>query len=152
MTNSDVTVRALAPQDEAAWLPLWRGYQSFYAVDLSAATDTAFARMIDPAEPTFGAMAWRDGEAVGLVHFIAHRTNWSVADACYLQDLFVAPDVRGGGVGRTLISHVFAIARDKGWAEVHWLTHNTNTTARRLYDEMAQDTGFVDYTWVPPAA
>lgn len=147
-----MTVRPLTAADKTRWLPLWRAYQSFYAVDLTAATDTAFARMIDPSEPAFGALAWRDGEAVGLVHFIAHRTNWSVGDSCYLQDLFVSPDVRGGGVGRALISHVYQTARERQWGEVHWLTHATNMGAQKLYDQLAQRTGFIDYSWTPTDA
>lgn len=150
-SGPSLSVRPLGLEDKAAWLPLWRGYQAFYGVDLAASTDAAFARMVDPSEPTFGALAWRDGEAVGLVHFIAHRTNWSVADSCYLQDLFVDPRLRGGGAGRALIAHVYAVAQDEGWAEVHWLTHGSNSTAQRLYDELAERTGFIDYTWVRPA-
>lgn len=149
MSNSEI--RPLQSGDKAAWLPLWAGYQAFYEVDLAAATDTAFARMIDPSEPAHGALAWREGQAVGLVHFIAHRTNWSVADSCYLQDLFVAPGLRGGGVGQALVSHVYDCAQQYGWAEVHWLTHATNASAQKLYDRLAQRTGFIDYTWVPPA-
>lgn len=147
----DLEIRPLQPGDRAAWLPLWAGYQAFYAVDLAAVTDTAFARMIDPSEPTHGALAWRDGQAVGLVHVIAHRTNWSIGDSCYLQDLFVAPELRGGGVGRALVSYVYDLARRHGWSDVHWLTHATNTGAQKLYDQMAERTGFIDYTWVPPA-
>lgn len=150
MTSApDLSIRPLDLRDREAWLSLWRGYQAFYEVDLSAATETAFARMLEPGEPTHGALAWQGDTAVGLVHFIAHRTNWSVSDACYLQDLFVAPGVRGGGVGRALIAHVYGVAAERGWSEVHWLTHETNAAARRLYDTMADCSGFIDYSWVP---
>ncbi len=92
-----------------------------------------------------GATAWRDGRAIGLVQWIFHRSNWSVAHSCYLQDLFVSPEARGGGVGRKLIQHVYVQAHSAGSARVHWLTQESNHTAMQLYDRIAERSGFVQY-------
>ncbi|MCJ2061374.1 GNAT family N-acetyltransferase [Methylobacterium sp. J-088] len=141
-----LTIRPIGPGDRAAWLPLWRGYQAFYKVDLSeAVTDTTWARLNDPAEPVDGALAWRGTEAVGLVHHIRHRSAWTVGDYCYLQDLFVADGTRGLGIGRRLIEHVYAVAKAAGCSRVHWLTHETNADAMQLYDRIAEKSGFVQY-------
>ncbi|WP_127090029.1 GNAT family N-acetyltransferase [Aquabacter cavernae] len=145
MTTPPIAIRPLAPQDKAAWAPLWRAYQNFYEVDLADVTDLTFARLTDPAEPMHGALAWQGEAVVGFVHYLTHRSTWSAADVCYLQDLYVSPDGRGAGVGRTLIDHVYAQADAHGWGEVYWLTHETNTTARRLYDTLAERTGFLHY-------
>jgi len=100
-------IRPVSDTDFEAWLPLWKGYQAFYQVDIpETATRTAWTRMLDPAEPVHAALSYHDGRAVGLVHWIFHRSTWTPGDYCYLQDLFVAPDVRGGGHGRHLIEHV----------------------------------------------
>lgn len=145
-----VRIEAVQAHHRAAWAPLWRAYQAFYEITIpDDVSDVTWARLLDPAEAMFGALAW-DGEvAVGFVHFLAHRSTWSAADVCYLQDLYVAPEGRGGGVGRTLIDHVYAAADAKGWGEVYWLTHETNTTARRLYDTLAERTGFLHYMRPP---
>ena len=79
-----------------------------------------------------------DGKAVGMVHFIYHRSNWSIENSCYLQDLLVAPETRGTGVGRLLIEHVYATAKADGCCKVHWLTHETNATAIQLYKRIAE--------------
>ena len=143
---SATTVRPLEPGDHDVWDPLWRGYLSFYktaiADDIRAVT---WSRLLDPAEPMKGALAFRDGVAVGLVHHIRHRSCWTVGDYVYLQDLFVAEGLRGGGVGRVLIDHVYAIARASGCDRVHWLTHETNLDAMKLYDRIADRSGFVQY-------
>ena len=55
----------------------------------------------------------------------------------------VAPDVRG--VGSALIAQVRTAATDAGAHKVYWLTQSGNATARRLYDSLATDTGFVHY-------
>lgn len=139
-------IRAIEPGDRPAWLPLWQGYQAFYKVDLpEEASAATWDRLNDPAEPVGGALAWREGVAVGLVHHIRHRSCWTVGDYCYLQDLFVAETARGVGLGRALIEHVYAVARAAGCSRVHWLTHETNTDAMMLYDRIADRSGFVQY-------
>src|SRR3546814_15032754 len=80
-----------------------------------------------------------------MVHWVLHRSCWTAGDYCYLQDLFVAPDVRGGGHGRALIEHVYAQARAVNVARVYWLTHETNHTAMQLYDRIADRPGFIQY-------
>ena len=55
--------------------------------------------------------AYAGGQLVGIVHYLYHRSCWTVGDYCYLQDLFVAPDMRGGGIGRKLIAAVEQAAR-----------------------------------------
>ncbi|WP_443191726.1 GNAT family N-acetyltransferase [Pseudomonas indica] len=139
-------IRPISTADHDAWLPLWQGYQRFYQADIPAETSAVtWQRFLDPAEPMHAALAWLDGRAVGLVHFIYHRSCWTVGDYCYLQDLFVAEGLRGEGVGRRLIEHVYATAQAAGCSRVHWLTHETNTEAMKLYERIADRSGFVQY-------
>ncbi len=148
---SDARVRALAPGDHAVWSPLWYGYQTFYRVNLAPlVTETTWARLLDPAEPMDGALAWENGEAIGLAHTVRHRSTWSVADKCYLNDLFVVPSARGRGLGRRLIEYVYATAVEAGCGSVYWMTHETNATAMQLYDRVGRRSGFVQYTGVLP--
>lgn len=141
-------IRPAQRSDYEQWLPLWRGYQTFYKVDLGdAVTQATWARFHDGAEPMHCAVAERegDGRLVGLVHYIFHRSCWLINPSCYLQDLFAAPDVRGTGVGRALIEHVYAKAAEAGSARVWWLTHESNAQAMLLYDHIAEKSGFVQY-------
>jgi GNAT superfamily N-acetyltransferase len=141
-----VQIRPVGAADQAAWLPLWQAYQRFYQAEIPAATSAVtWQRFLDPAEPMHAALAWRDGEAIGLVHWIFHRSCWTVDDYCYLQDLFVAESVRGGGLGRALIEHVYAQARQAGASRVHWLTQEHNAQARLLYERIASRSGFIQY-------
>ena len=87
-----------------------------------------------------------DGHLVGITHFLTHgNTSAPDIDVCYLQDLFTAPDVRGRGVGRALIEAVTDWARERGCSRVYWNTHESNSTARRLYDTVAENRGFIRY-------
>ena len=141
------TIAPLKASEYEEWLPLWRGYQIFYKVGIpEETTRTTFARLTGGQEP-MGAFIARDdkGAAIGVVHWIMHRSCWTAGDYCYLQDLFVADSVRGGGVGRRLIESVYDIAQKHGCSRVHWLTHETNTHAMILYDKIAVKSGFVQY-------
>lgn len=139
-------IRPVSAADHPAWLPLWQGYQRFYNAEIAAEVSAVtWQRFLDPSEPVHAALAWQDGVAVGLVHWIFHRSCWTVSDYCYLQDLYVADTVRGGGVGRALIEQVYAAAQAAGANRVHWLTQADNTQARLLYDRIANHSGFVQY-------
>ena len=146
MTTSDVTIRALRRDERADWEPLWKGYQAFYKVVIPDETSAVtWARLHDPNEPMGALGAYVDGNLCGIVHYIFHRSCWSVGDYCYLQDLFVAEGVRNRGLGRALILAVEEKARAGGASRVHWLTHETNSDARALYDKLAERPGFIQY-------
>lgn len=141
-----VAIRAVGPDERADWEPLWRGYLTFYETAYSGeVADVTWARLHDPAEPMHLLGAYLDGRLTGIVQYLFHRSHWFIADVCYLQDLFVAPEARGHGVGRALIEAVADKAREAGAARLYWMTHETNATARALYDALAERSGFIQY-------
>jgi len=142
-----VRVTALESSDRAEWLRLWDGYLTFYASDLDpSTTEATFARLTTAGSGLHGAIARHDdGTAIGLVHWLTHLSTWTTSDYCYLEDLFVAPGVRGTGVGRALIEQVRRWAEQNGSAKVYWLTAETNSVARGLYDQVATRTEFIQY-------
>jgi GNAT superfamily N-acetyltransferase len=141
-----ISISALKLSDRAEWLKLWDGYLTFYASDLDpSTTDATFARLTAAGSGLHGALARDDGTAIGLVHWLTHLSTWTTTDYCYLEDLFVAPGVRGTGVGRALIEHVQGWAEQNGSAKVYWLTAETNSVARGLYDQVATRTEFIQY-------
>lgn len=144
MTN--ITVRPARADEYTIWYPLWRGYQAFYKVDIAEdVSRTTWQRFFDNAEAMHCDFAEVDGVVRGLVHSLDHRSCWMKEWSCYLQDLFVNPAHRGQGLGRKLIEHVYAQAESRGCARVHWLTHETNSDAMKLYDRVADKPGFVQY-------
>ncbi|MDF9754343.1 GNAT family N-acetyltransferase [Pseudomonas hunanensis] len=141
-----ITLRPVRGEDHAAWLPLWQAYLRFYQTELPGAVNSStWQRLLDADEPTHSTLAWVDGKAVGMVNFIYHRSNWSIENSCYLQDLYVDSEIRGLGIGRQLIEHVYATAKAAGCIKVHWLTHETNATAISLYEQVAERPGFIQF-------
>jgi len=139
-------VRPVAPTDFAQWAPLWEGYNRFYERTLPAEiTEMTWTRFFDAYEPVHALVAELDGQLLGLVHYIFHSNTTMIGPTCYLQDLFTSAASRGQGVGRALIEGVYAKAREAGAPRVYWQTHETNKTAMKLYDQVAERSGFVVY-------
>ena len=90
-------------------------------------------------------VAEKDGQLLGLVHYLFHRNTAMIAPTCYLQDLFTNAAARGKGVGQALIEAVYQRAKAAGSPRVYWMTHETNLTAMKLYDKIAERSGFVQY-------
>ncbi|WP_415403135.1 GNAT family N-acetyltransferase [Tateyamaria sp. SN3-11] len=148
MTGTDaLIVRPLTLSDRSAWDDLWAAYLSFYNTSRPKEVfDTYFARLLgnDPQDYN-GLVAEADGKLVGLAHYLFHRHGWKIENTCYMQDLYADPSVRGQGVGRKLIEAVYAAADAAGAPSVYWLTQDTNTQARKLYDRIGKLSPFIKY-------
>ena len=150
MSTAEVLVRDASAADFEQWLPLWTGYNEFYGRSgptalPEAVTRKTWERFLDASEPVHALVAESSGRLVGLAHFLFHRSTTLIEPICYLQDLFTVQGLRGRGVGRALIGAVCERARLAGVQRLYWQTHETNHTAMRLYDSLAQRSGFVVY-------
>jgi GNAT superfamily N-acetyltransferase len=148
--NADLTIRAPRREDLAAWQTLWDGYNAFYGRAGATAlareiTQTTWLRFFDVYEPMHALVAESAGSLLGLTHFLYHRSTTALGPVCYLQDLFTVEAARGQGVGRALIKAVYERARIAGASRVYWQTHESNATAMRLYDRIAEKSGFLVY-------
>ena len=141
------TITRLTEDDRARWAELWTGYLTFYHTVLPPETyDLTWLKLFDGRIHGFGA---RDvaGRLIGITHYMYQETAWSAAPVCYLQDLFVDESVRGTGAGRLLIEAVAGAAKAYGAGRLYWLTQDSNVVARRLYDRLAQNRGFIRYDY-----
>lgn len=139
-------LRKIVEQDYEGWLQLWHGYQEFYKVNLSPEfSQLTFSRLLNENEEMGCFVIEQEQELIGLVHYIFHRSTWTEGNYCYLQDLFVKKDSRSKGLGKQLVEAVYTEAEKQNCSRVYWLTHETNYQARILYDQLADNTGFIQY-------
>jgi GNAT superfamily N-acetyltransferase len=146
----EFTIRPVTRSDYERWLPLWDGYNAFYGRSGPTALDSEITRMtwvrfFDADEPVYALVAERDDRLLGLAHYLFHRSTTAIAPVCYLQDLFTDAATRGQGIGGALINEVYAQAKKAGSPRVYWQTHETNQTGQRLYDKVAERSGFIVY-------
>ncbi len=144
--QSTINIKPLMAADQPHWRRLWDAYLNFYNTDLPEATiANTWQNLIHNDVPIYGFGAYLDGVLVGITHIVIHPNTWNVTDCCYLEDLYVDNRVRGQGVGRALIQHVYDFASSQQCNRVYWTTQEDNTAARQLYDTLAHKTDMVQY-------
>lgn len=146
MNSTDLLIRPLERKDHEKWSEYWIQYQNFYQVNLSPeTTEKTWERFFDPSEPVHCAIAADREDIYGFANFVFHRSTWGRNDFCYLEDLYVSSRARGQMVGKRLIEYVQARAREKQCDRFYWHTQESNQTAQRLYDWIAEKPGVVEY-------
>lgn len=154
MTAAKVRVVPVAERHKANWRRLFQGYAEFYKIDLTdEAAETVWRWLLDPNHVLEGLIAEDEGgRAIGLAHIRAMPRPLSGAEVGFLDDLFVDPAARGSGVFEALFAAMDALARERGWPFLRWLTQEFNYRGRSAYDRIATKTPFILYARDVPKA
>jgi ribosomal protein S18 acetylase RimI-like enzyme len=75
----------------------------------------------------------------GLAVLRFRPSLWSKTLDCYLEELYVVPDLRGRGLGEALMRAAMETARAEGAAYMDLGTAETDTAARALYEKLGFD-------------
>lgn len=147
---SALVIRPVEAADRDGWAATYRGYRDFYEKEHDPAVfETVWGWLLDPDHETRGLVAELNGEVVGIAHFRAFARPLAGSTGLYLDDLFTTPAARGKGAATALIARLREIARDEGATLVRWITAESNSTARSLYDTLAAPTSWVTYDVSP---
>jgi GNAT superfamily N-acetyltransferase len=131
----DAEIRPIREDELEHALPLIAGYQRFYEAEPDDDRNrTFFRRFVAPSEEGLLLGAWLDGRMVGFATIYWTHSSSRAADIALMNDLFVAEDVRGGGIGRALIAACADAGREAGKAVLEWYTATDNHQAQRAYD------------------
>lgn len=131
MRMAKITTRPLSFHDFPNWLPLWNANNLGQRNE--AVTTSTWERLNDEVVPVYGLCALKGGEIVGILHYVLHYTTGSIKPACYMQDVFTAPEFRGQGVAKAMIAALADIGRAEKWSRLYWLADNNNEAAQALY-------------------
>ena len=143
-----VRIRRLETRDKAAWLKLFKGYIAFYKATVADdVIEATWQRLLAGGEGFHIALvAVNESDMpVGIAHVLFHRSTWSPTWYCYLEDLYVEPSLRAGGIGEALIQATYVEADARGATRTYWATQEFNYRARGLYDKVATKSPFVQY-------
>jgi GNAT superfamily N-acetyltransferase len=137
-----VEISAVREEEFETLLPLISAYQRFYEVDDVDPDRNRFffRRFLAPSEDGL-LLAARDegGVILGYACLYWHFSSLQALETVLMNDLFVAPEARGRGIGRALIEATAEVARGRGAAWVEWSTAPDNHTAQRLYDSLTDE-------------
>ena len=136
-------IRELKPSDKKEWEKLFKGYGDFYKTPISnEILITVWGWLFDKNHVVNGICYEIEGKIVGIAHYRTMPRPLKGEYIGFLDDLFVNPDFRGKQIGKKLIKALKNMAKSNNWQVIRWITHSNNKTAKKLYDKIANNTGF----------
>lgn len=128
-------IRAAAPADVPVVLELVRELAEYEREpDAVVATEADLHAALFGPDPSAGCqVAELDGAVVGFALWYRSFSTWQGRPGLWLEDLFVRPEARGGGLGRELLRSLAQVCVDRGWTRFEWWVLDWNTPAQGFY-------------------
>ena len=139
-------IRKLEQKDKENWSKLYNSYADFYKVPMNnVILETLWGWIQDKSHVVNGLCFELEDKIVGIAHYRTMPRPIKGQYICFLDDLFVQQDFRCKKIGQKLISHLKSLSKENNWTEIRWITHSSNENAKKLYDKIANNTGFELY-------
>jgi GNAT superfamily N-acetyltransferase len=141
-------IAPVADEDYDAFLALIADYQRFYGVSVpdEYRNRAFFSRFLGVSDAGCILGARQREQLVGYACLYFASSSVEAEDIVIMNDLYVVPAARGGGVGRRLIDATTEVARTRQVRRVRWSTAIDNRRAQRLYEQMgAERTAWFEY-------
>ena len=139
-------IRCLDYKDKGKWEKLYIAYGNFYKVPMnSGILDTLWDWILDDNHIVNGICYELEGNIVGIAHYRTMPRPIKGQYIGFLDDLFVEPEFRGQQIAQKLISYLKSLSKANNWNGIRWITHSSNENAKKLYDKIANNTGFELY-------
>ena len=135
---SSCEVRPIQRQELPALLELIKELAAFeHMSDEVRVGESELAALLFAPQPRVWALlAWQDEQAVGYAMLSEHFSSFAGRFGMYLEDIYVRPERRGGGVGRTLLVHVAKLAQALGHERLDFQVLDWNTKAQAFYESL----------------
>ena len=139
-------IRKLERKDKKNWIKLYCGYAKFYKVPMNQKILDNLWVWIHDENHVVNAICYElEGKIVGITHYRTMPRPIKGKYIGFLDDLFVEPEFRGQKIAQKLISHLKSLSKANNWQGIRWTTHSSNKNAKKLYDKIANNTGFELY-------
>lgn len=139
MATSDAVIRAARPDDVTAMHALVVELAEYEREpDAVVGTPGDLARALFEGTPAghvalHGLVAEADGQVVGLAVWFLNYSTWRGRHGIYLEDLYVTPEYRGRGLGRSLLAALAGVCIEHGYARLEWSVLDWNIDAINFY-------------------
>ena len=139
-------IRKLEQKDKENWIKLYCGYAKFYEVAMNQEILDTLWEWIHNETHDVSAICYEfEGKIVGIAHYRTMPRPIKGQYIGFLDDLFVESEFRGQKIAQKLISHLKSLSKANNWDGIRWITHSSNENAKKLYDKIANNTGFELY-------
>jgi len=135
MKLTDLRIEPATERDVPVLLSLIKSLAEYerMAADVIANEALVHASFFGTAPSAEAAIARVGGQPVGFAVWFHNHSTFLGRRGLYLEDLFVVPEWRGGGIGRALLVYLAQIALERDCGRMEWSVLNWNETAIRFY-------------------
>jgi GNAT superfamily N-acetyltransferase len=135
---ADFSLRTAERRDVDAIVVLIRGLAEFEKLThlLEVTPDKLAVHLFGPKPVVEAVVAERGGRVVAFALFFTNFSTFLAKPGLYLEDLFVEPAERGGGIGQALLEHLARLAASRGYGRFEWSVLDWNEGAIRFYQRM----------------
>jgi GNAT superfamily N-acetyltransferase len=134
------SVRPIRPDDVPAAVALVRELAEYERAlhEVRLTEQQLTDRLFGDAPAVFGHVAVADdgaaaGEVVGIALWFLNFSTWRGTHGIYLEDLYVAPQHRGSGLGKELLRTLAALCVERGYSRLEWSVLDWNTPSIDFY-------------------
>ena len=139
-------IRKFNKDDFEKWSNLYQGYANFYNVPMNSSILDALWDLIHDENHIVNGICFElDSKIVGIAHYRTMPRPIKGQYIGFLDDLFVEPEFRGQKIAQKLINHLKSLSKSNNWDGIRWITHSSNENAKKLYNKIANNTGFELY-------
>jgi len=126
-----ISLKPLDREDKDGWLELWQGFLENYGENaLAHLTFSTFDKLVTKEHPLRSRIALDENQRiVGFIHYFLHDSTWQTRESCFIEDLYVAKDMRRQGIGRQLLDDVARVAGINRWSRMYMAVPGSDETA-----------------------
>ena len=126
-----ISLKPLDREDKDGWLELWQGFLENYGENaLAHLTFSTFDKLVTKEHPLRSRIALDENQrVVGFIHYFLHDSTWQTRESCFIEDLYVAKDMRRQGIGRQLLDDVARVAGINHWSRMYMAVPGSDETA-----------------------
>ena len=139
-------IRYLEEKDKKNWEKLYNDYANFYKAPMNQVIlDTLWSWIHDENHIVNGICYEVEHQIVGIAHYRTMPRPIKGEYIGFLDDLFIDSNYRGQKIALKIINHLKTSSKNNNWSGIRWITHSSNENAKKLYDKIANNTGFELY-------
>ena len=139
-------IRKFNKDDFKRWSNLYQEYAIFYNVPMNVGIlETLWEWINDENHIVNGIRFELNNKIIGIAHYRTMPRPIKGQYIGFLDDLFVEPDFRRKKIAQKLINHLKSLSKSNNWNGIRWITHSSNENAKKLYNKIANNTGFELY-------
>ncbi len=84
-------------------------------------------------------MSYLNGEPAGFAIFFHNFSTFLGCPGLYLEDLYVKPEMRGKGIGKTMLKYLARVAEERNCGRLDWCSITWNTSANAFYQSIGAE-------------